>query len=71
MHNHCSTCKTRRSYSRKYDSYFCAFCNVWLEGVCYDPQCYFDCLNRPAKPSGACGDLDVVDLNSEKMQSVR
>lgn len=43
-------CAHPRSYSQKYDSYFCADCDRWVEGRCSDPDCEF-CKNRPEKPS--------------------
>lgn len=46
----CKNCHQLRLYSDKHDSYFCAYCDSWLEKRCSDPHCSF-CKNRPKKPS--------------------
>jgi len=43
-------CPHPRSYSSKYDAYFCEKCDAWIEGRCGDPDCEF-CAGRPEKPS--------------------
>jgi hypothetical protein len=43
-------CVHPRQYSQKYDAYFCAKCDVWVESRCGDPDCEF-CRGRPDKPS--------------------
>ena len=48
-HSHCAICHEQIIYSEQYDAYYCYGCNVWLEGKCSDPECYF-CPNRPEKP---------------------
>jgi transcription initiation factor TFIIIB Brf1 subunit/transcription initiation factor TFIIB len=48
--NTCPTCGSEKSYSNKYDAYFCELCNVWLEEKCTDSGCEF-CAIRPNKPS--------------------
>ena len=34
----------------KFDAYWCARCDVWLEEACTDATCEF-CPGRPAHPS--------------------
>lgn len=48
----CKECKQEAQYSQNWDSYFCRYCNIWIEGKCGDtyPDCYFDCHKRPNKP---------------------
>lgn len=46
---HCLKCDEKVIYSEKFDSYFCATCNVWLEDHCPDNNCKY-CVNRPPKP---------------------
>ena len=49
----CQECgEARRLYSEKFDAYFCAVCDKWLEKKCNDQTCVF-CSNRPEKPSEA------------------
>lgn len=48
--NHCPACDTPRSYSHRYDAYYCQPCDTWLEDQCRDPGCEF-CPDRPEKPS--------------------
>lgn len=43
-------CRHPRSYSQKYDAYFCEKCDVWVESRCGDPDCEF-CHKRPERPS--------------------
>ena len=45
----CTNCDRCRIYHDRFDAYFCAECNVWLEGACTDPGCQY-CSNRPEKP---------------------
>jgi hypothetical protein len=45
----CPKCSEFRIYSDKYDSYFCANCNEWLESACRDTTCEY-CRKRPSKP---------------------
>jgi hypothetical protein len=45
----CEKCSERRIYSSRYDAYFCAQCNEWMEDACKDPSCEF-CAYRPFKP---------------------
>jgi hypothetical protein len=45
-------CLHPRIYSHRYDAYFCAADNVWLERACGDESCEF-CRDRPAKPFDA------------------
>lgn len=45
----CKICNNFLIYSDKYDAYFCAYCNVWVEPKCGDPNCEY-CKNRPDKP---------------------
>ena len=41
-----------RIYNEKFDAYFCAVCDKWLEKECSDQTCVL-CPNRPEKPSEA------------------
>lgn len=43
-------CCSKKKYSEKWDAYYCPSCNVWLEAACKDPECRFDCKNRPPYP---------------------
>ena len=45
----CDACGQIRFYCDKFDAYFCAFCNRWLETACSDPHCEY-CKARPATP---------------------
>lgn len=36
-------------YSEKYDAYYNAKTNAWVEDKCDDPTCEY-CINRPDKP---------------------
>ena len=47
---YCPTCKSEKSYSARYDAYYCELCNKWLEVACNDPNCEY-CAERPEKPS--------------------
>ena len=44
----CGMCGNRRIYHDKYDAFFCAQCNQWLEEACSDPGCEF-CAARPVR----------------------
>jgi hypothetical protein len=49
------TCGVEPEYNEKYDAAYCVGCDVWLEQNCGFPasgDCYYDCANRPVKPSG-------------------
>lgn len=41
-----------RIYNEKFDAYFCAVCDKWLEKKRNDGDCEF-CTKRPEKPSEA------------------
>lgn len=43
-------CAHPRSYSARWDAYYCSECDKWFEGVCGDPDCEF-CRGRPERPS--------------------
>lgn len=43
-------CRHPRSYSQRWDAYYCEHCDAWIEGKCNDPDCEF-CVGRPEKPS--------------------
>jgi ribosomal protein S27E len=45
----CPACDERKIYYDRYDAYFCAVCNSWLESNCGDPECDY-CRDRPAAP---------------------
>ena len=42
-------CLHQRIYAEKYDAYFCAVEDKWLEAICGDPSCDF-CRARPENP---------------------
>jgi hypothetical protein len=42
-------CLHPRIYSDRYDAYFCATEDRWLEGACSDESCDY-CRDRPAHP---------------------
>ena len=46
----CPNCGGKKSYSDKYDSYYCKKCLIWLEEKCTNSKCEF-CSKRPKKPS--------------------
>lgn len=41
--------KLEARYNFRYDAYYCAVCDKWLEGLCPD-GCTL-CMGRPEKPS--------------------
>lgn len=43
-------CTCNRTYSERYDNYYCETCDKWLEPKCSDETCVF-CKERPEKPS--------------------
>ena len=45
----CNSCQTTAIYNETFDAYFCAYCNIWLEKKCGDPNCDY-CPKRPEKP---------------------
>jgi len=45
----CPACGEYKIYHDRYDAYFCARCNAWLESQCSDPGCDY-CRERPAAP---------------------
>ena len=45
----CKRCNTLISYSEKFDTFYCAECNIWLEEKCVDPLCEA-CATRPIRP---------------------
>lgn len=47
----CHCCGGCGSYCEDRDSYFCEWCDIWLEDGCEDFNCYFRCYNRHSKPS--------------------
>ncbi len=53
----CDTCNAVKSYSTRYDVYYCRPCDVWLEPKCSTPsRCEF-CQGRPERPS-LCNDIN-------------
>jgi hypothetical protein len=47
-------CGEIADYCATYDAVYCAKCDLWLEQRCGFPapaDCYYDCANRPEKPS--------------------
>ena len=49
----CDGCNDVESidFCEKHDAFFCAKCDRWLDLQCDDPQCVFQCTQRPARPS--------------------
>lgn len=45
----CKKCNNFIIHHEKYDAYFCAYCNEWLEEKCGDPHCEY-CKSRPDRP---------------------
>jgi hypothetical protein len=45
----CKICDNLLIYYDKYDAFFCACCNEWVEPKCGDVNCQY-CKNRPEKP---------------------
>lgn len=45
----CPTCGEDDIYHERFDAYFCAHCNAWLEAGCSDPGCEY-CADRPDRP---------------------
>jgi len=43
-------CTRPRSYSERWDAYYCKECDVWVEARCGDAECEF-CRDRPERPS--------------------
>jgi hypothetical protein len=48
--NKCPKCGMIKTYSEKYDAYYCGPCNEWLEDICTDRDCLY-CNNRPLIPN--------------------
>ena len=46
----CPKCGVDKTYSKKYDSYYCQPCNEWLDDICNDRECLF-CRTRPVTPN--------------------
>jgi len=46
----CETCGSEGRYNSDRDAYYCPRCNIWLEGVCDDPECIY-CRDRPEVPN--------------------
>ncbi len=50
----CPKCNKKASYNEKYDAEFCRPCDLWISPKCTangPKECWFDCANRPDKPS--------------------
>lgn len=45
----CKTCGFKSKYSHKYDAFYCANENKWMEKKCGSKECEF-CKDRPIKP---------------------
>ena len=45
---HCD-CGQEKSYSEKWDAFYCDACREWREPLCNDKECEF-CVHRPEKP---------------------
>lgn len=66
----CEYCGKKRTYSDRYDSFYCADCNVWLEPECgcLESECEF--TNRPSKPnlSRLTNGKEVLEVTSENIE---
>lgn len=62
----CSICGEKQIYFEKYDALCCPNCNIWTEGVCSDPNCFY-CNNRPETPKEGLIILNL-ERNEEKKQ---
>lgn len=56
----CDLCGQVRFYHDKFDAYFCAFCNRWLETSCSDPYCDY-CKARSKSPLKTRANKTVLD----------
>lgn len=45
-------CGHHVSINETHDAAYCSDCDIWVDGVCGDPECEF-CRDRPEKPSEA------------------
>lgn len=60
-HPSCPNCSKEGTRNEKFDAYYCQDCDLWLEPKCSevplgnapegDPLCWFNCWERPDKPS--------------------
>jgi len=48
--NPCPGCHKKTLYNPDFDSFYCTYCNIWVETVCGQTYCDF-CSNRPEKPN--------------------
>lgn len=39
-----------KSYSEKYDSYYCAICDIWADQICSNPHSCEFCKDKPDRP---------------------
>lgn len=46
----CLNCGQLAEYSKDYDSYYCLYCNHWLDKLCTDSECEY-CTKRPETPN--------------------
>jgi hypothetical protein len=46
----CNNCDSKLYYSEKWAALYCAKCNRWYEKSCEDPDCFFQCSERPEFP---------------------
>lgn len=46
----CTVCTREGVRHEHYDAYYCAACNVWIEGKCDEPNCEY-CVGRPDRPN--------------------
>jgi hypothetical protein len=46
----CHKCHGESKYNERWDARHCLGCNIWLEGPCESPDCFY-CVDRPEKPN--------------------
>ena len=56
-------CQETKQYSEKYDCFYCATCDKWLEEKCGDEECEY-CWGRPPKPSDC---QSIQDMGTESL----
>ena len=50
--------KKRGEYCEKHDAFYNPIKDIWLEGICENPNCSF-CKDRPTKPSEVTAQLNT------------
>lgn len=71
MGTYCHKCQCLIAYNEKWDAYFCAHCNIWLEKKCEDPDCLFRCQQRPEKPISGDKSFDALTHSCEHDENLK